>query len=320
MSDIFISYANADRPRVKVLVDALAQQGWSVWWDRTILAGKTWDRAIEDALSSARCAIVVWTQHSVDSEWVRTEAAEGNRRGILVPVLLDRVNMPLEFRRIQAADLVGWSGAPQSPEFGELARAVSEVLAAPPALAAQAAAASAGAPPAVAAVPELKGFAEPAPPAAKENLPVREPLVRETALPSVKPSGGRRGPMLFAGIALAGIAGLSWYFLPGTRPEPAKQNAPVVIPDVPVSRKLARPAASGGGIARTGCVFDPISNIRRTASSKSQIACRIETVREIPITGGPIRTGEGTWWPTDACGETGYIANNQVHVDAGSCP
>jgi hypothetical protein len=47
MSDIFISYANEDRPRVKPLVDALAQMGWSVWWDRTILAGKRWEEVIE---------------------------------------------------------------------------------------------------------------------------------------------------------------------------------------------------------------------------------------------------------------------------------
>ena len=54
MSDIFISYSSADRPRVKPLVAALEQHGWSVWWYRSILAGKTWDRVIEEALDSAR--------------------------------------------------------------------------------------------------------------------------------------------------------------------------------------------------------------------------------------------------------------------------
>ena len=43
MSDIFISYASADRDRARLLADALAQKGWSVWWDRTIPPGKEFD-------------------------------------------------------------------------------------------------------------------------------------------------------------------------------------------------------------------------------------------------------------------------------------
>jgi hypothetical protein len=128
VNDIFISYASADRPRVKPLVDALQQQGWSVWWDRTIRAGRTFDRVIEAALKDARCVIVLWSRTSIESDWVRTEADEAKRRGILVPALIDDVEIPLAFRRIQAANLVGWSGALPSAQFDELALAVSEVL------------------------------------------------------------------------------------------------------------------------------------------------------------------------------------------------
>jgi hypothetical protein len=81
--DIFISYASADRPRVVPLVDALRQKGWSVWWDRTIPPGKTWDQVIEAALDAARCVIVLWSKESVKAHWVLTEAEEGRRRGIL---------------------------------------------------------------------------------------------------------------------------------------------------------------------------------------------------------------------------------------------
>lgn len=128
VTHIFISYASADRPRVKPLVDALCQQGWSVWWDRTILAGKTFDRVIEAALRDSRCVIVLWSRDSVDSDWVWTEADDGKRRGILVPAMLDDVNIPFPFRRIQTANLIGWSGALPSEQFNELSRAVSDVL------------------------------------------------------------------------------------------------------------------------------------------------------------------------------------------------
>lgn len=58
MSGIFISSAQADRPRVAVFVKALGLQGWSVWKDRTIQPSKTWDQVIETELAQAKCAIV----------------------------------------------------------------------------------------------------------------------------------------------------------------------------------------------------------------------------------------------------------------------
>jgi hypothetical protein len=146
VSDIFISYASADRERAIPVVDALRQKGWSVWWDRIVPPGKTWDQVIETALDEARCVIVLWSRDSVLSDWVKTEADEGKRRGILVPVLIDAVKIPLAFRRVQAADLVGWSGILPNAGFDELAGAVSEILAVgaskPPARAATAFAAT----------------------------------------------------------------------------------------------------------------------------------------------------------------------------------
>jgi formylglycine-generating enzyme required for sulfatase activity len=128
MSDIFLSYASEDLPRVGSLIRALERRGWSVWWDRTILPGRTFDQVIEEALDAARCVIVVWSQHSVNSDWVKTEAAEGARRRILVPVLLDEVRIPLEFRRIQAARLLDWHDSGPHPEFDKVVRAVEETL------------------------------------------------------------------------------------------------------------------------------------------------------------------------------------------------
>ena len=128
MSDIFISYASEDRPRIIPLVRVLEAQGWSVWWDRQIPPGKTFDEVIEDALNAARCVIVVWTEESVASEWVKTEAAEGRARNILVPVLLDEVRIPLAFRRIQAANLAGWQGEQEHPGVEQLVDAISDIL------------------------------------------------------------------------------------------------------------------------------------------------------------------------------------------------
>src|SRR5512145_1163118 len=111
MTDVFISYANEDRDRAARLADALGERGWSVWWDRRIIAGQAFDHAIERELESAKCVVVLWSKHSVASEWVKNEAAVAAERGVLVPASIDNVRLPLEFRRRQAADLTDWNGA-----------------------------------------------------------------------------------------------------------------------------------------------------------------------------------------------------------------
>jgi hypothetical protein len=100
VSDIFLSYAREDLPRVKPVVDALAARGWSVWWDRTIQPGQVFARVIQAVLDEARCVIVLWSRDSVESDWVQSEADEGQRRGVLIPVLLDDVVISAGYRRL----------------------------------------------------------------------------------------------------------------------------------------------------------------------------------------------------------------------------
>ena len=105
MSDVFVSYASQDRARVVPLVEALERRGWTVWWDRKIDAGTAFDREIEAAIDEAKCIVVVWSENSVQSDWVRSEASEGLARGILAPVTIDAVRPPLAFRLTQTIDL-----------------------------------------------------------------------------------------------------------------------------------------------------------------------------------------------------------------------
>ena len=128
MSDIFISYSSEDRGKAKDIAEALKQQGFSVWWDRSILPGETFDTVIEEALDAAKCVIVLWSRTSVSSKWVKIEASEGDQRGILIPVLIDDVKIPLAFRRMQAADLRDWKGKLPHPGFDNLLKAVAGIL------------------------------------------------------------------------------------------------------------------------------------------------------------------------------------------------
>jgi TIR domain len=128
MNDIFISYASQERDRVLPLVKALEKTGWSVFWDRSIPAGRTWRRIIGSEIQVCRSVVVVWTENSITSEWVQEEAEAGKRKRILIPVLLDNVEPPFGFRTIQAANLAAWNGDDSSAIFTRLVADIAAIL------------------------------------------------------------------------------------------------------------------------------------------------------------------------------------------------
>ena len=127
MADVFVSYASEDRERVRAIVEAIEQAGFSVWWDRRIGVGSSFDREIERELGIARCVVVVWSKASVESDWVRDEAQIGHERNVLVPVRIDDVRPPLGFGRTQTADLSNCQ-AVHDAEGRLLLEAVSDCL------------------------------------------------------------------------------------------------------------------------------------------------------------------------------------------------
>jgi len=134
MADVFLSYAAEDLPRVRPLIAALEDRGLSIWWDRKIPPGKTYTQVIRENLNAATLVLVVWSKHSVNSEWVQIEATKGNARGVLVPAMIDPVadDIPWEFSLIQAANLVGWRGDIAHEEFEDMIRSLLEHAAARP--------------------------------------------------------------------------------------------------------------------------------------------------------------------------------------------
>jgi hypothetical protein len=114
MADIFLSYAKEDREIARGLSRLFIRAGWTVWWDRRIPAGLTWRRILESALRDMRCMVVLWSSHSIESDWVKEEAEEARLRKKLVPVLIETVIPPVGFRTVQAADLTDWDGTGES--------------------------------------------------------------------------------------------------------------------------------------------------------------------------------------------------------------
>lgn len=129
MADIFLSYASANRSNAEALANVLEKLGWKVWLDERIPLGLSYPQVIYKNLKTAKCVIVLWTKASAASEWVQIEASEGAKRKILIPILLENIEIPLEFRRYQTAKLIGWRSANQyHPEFQKLYARLTELL------------------------------------------------------------------------------------------------------------------------------------------------------------------------------------------------
>ena len=132
MADIFLSYANEDREAARAVAGLLESAGCTVWWDRRIPAGRTWRSMIEEALREMRCMVVLWSTHSVESDWVKEEAEEARALGRLIPVLIEPVKPPVGFRSIQAADLIDWDGSRDSLGARQLIADIESLMGNPP--------------------------------------------------------------------------------------------------------------------------------------------------------------------------------------------
>jgi len=121
MADIFISYKREDRDRVEPFAHALEHEGFSVWWDADLLIGSSYASSIKSQLNEARAVIPVWTNLSVQSEWVQEEATQGKRRGVLFPIRFDNVDPPIGFTMVETADLSSWRADDRHhPEWSRL--------------------------------------------------------------------------------------------------------------------------------------------------------------------------------------------------------
>jgi TolB-like protein/tetratricopeptide (TPR) repeat protein len=129
---VFVSYAHEDAVRAQELITGLEQAGFRVWWDRLIVAGAVFAASTEQALESASVIVVLWSQSSVTSHWVRDEATWGRDRQRLVPVSLDGTEPPLGFRQHLFIDLSEWKGEPDAPQFHALLQAIGALHGEPP--------------------------------------------------------------------------------------------------------------------------------------------------------------------------------------------
>ena len=131
MTDVFFSYSSIDRDSVRPIRDALAAQGFDVFWDQAVPAAVDWDTWIREHLAKSKCAIVFWSRNSIKSDNVRHEAAVAKQQGKLIPVLLESLGadaFPMGLYSVQCANLAEYSGNSSHPEWQKLQQEVEAKL------------------------------------------------------------------------------------------------------------------------------------------------------------------------------------------------
>jgi hypothetical protein len=125
MAEVFLSYAREDSARAEQIAQALEATGLDVFWDNEIPPGSTWADYIEAKLAQCKALIVLWSETSTKSQWVREEARLGRDKGVLIPVMIDASTPPFGFGEVQAANLANWNGETDSPSWRRFADAVT---------------------------------------------------------------------------------------------------------------------------------------------------------------------------------------------------
>jgi hypothetical protein len=110
MADVFISYKHEEKERIRVIADALGDLKLSIWFDREIPAGESYETVIKRELTNARAVLVCWSKAAAESPWVKAEASRALAKGKLVPCFLEACEVPMGFEFTQTEDVSDWNG------------------------------------------------------------------------------------------------------------------------------------------------------------------------------------------------------------------
>jgi TIR domain len=114
--DVFISYKRDERSEVVAIAGRLEALKLRVWFDAQMQSGTTFDSEIHKQVLAARAVLVCWSPGAAQSEWVRSEATIGQKRGVLAAAMLKPCDLPPPFNIVHADDLTTGIG-PGNPEW-----------------------------------------------------------------------------------------------------------------------------------------------------------------------------------------------------------
>lgn len=112
MTLVLISYSREDRDVAARIAKLLEQEGFSTWWDWKITGGTNYREEIGGAIKKADKVVVLWSEHSVRSDFVTDEAARAKAATKLVPICIDNSEPPLGFGGLHTISMPDWTQLP----------------------------------------------------------------------------------------------------------------------------------------------------------------------------------------------------------------
>jgi len=120
MADVFISYKSEDREWAKKVDDLIKSAGYTTWWDASLETGQRYNDRIDEELRQSNAAIVLWSERSWASAWVKEEALFARDQDKLLPVRIDGVSIGVPFYSLHTVDFRDWNGDPEAKGAREL--------------------------------------------------------------------------------------------------------------------------------------------------------------------------------------------------------
>ena len=134
MAEIFISYKSERRKAAAHLAKILERYGYPVWFDYHLVKGDDFADEIDRRIREAKALVVLWCKLSVQSVWVRREAALGAKLKKLVPAKIEPCELRVDFDSDDYTDLSDWNGAPLDHKLYPLLDGIAHRVGRPPQL------------------------------------------------------------------------------------------------------------------------------------------------------------------------------------------
>ena len=299
MVDVFISYSRDNKPRVAEIAAAVAAAGYEVWWDAELPPHRSYGDVITEKIGMAKAAIVVWSQQSAQSEWVRAEADVARNQKKLVQTAIDDVMPPLPFNQIQFADLSEWRGDTNHPGWRKVLMSLEELCGRTPL-------------PTSATIAEPVQVSTPVPAQAVAPAPVSpsaQPLQSE-------PRSASPLPWIIGAIVIVGALLGWWISQPGTTPTVANETRGLT--NVVASDETGAAPAPVEAFVVAAVINDPegFTNVRAEKSSQSAIVGKV-------LEGEKFLTYQqsGAWWRVrKSDGTTGFMFRKLIRLLDGPNP
>ena len=116
-SSVFISYSSKDVKIAEAIEKYLVENGFRIWRDKSNIRAD-WSREIANALSKSDIVLLIWSDNSSRSHWVKNEwlTARALGKPIKIVIISDLQNTPLP-KPLANIESIVFENKPESKDF-----------------------------------------------------------------------------------------------------------------------------------------------------------------------------------------------------------